>query len=115
MSFGLNGAIDDMTVNHITLDFPENNHVLGAMVKDDLKTSFYKGFIYMFRVYQGLVADPTFAFEIQENCVPCEYCPANLGKCLGVCNWNYHWEETAQKCARCPYWCDKGCHSDGTC
>lgn len=51
MEFGLNGAKEEITTNYITLDFPENNHVMGAMVKDELKTSFYKGFIYSFRVF----------------------------------------------------------------
>ena len=115
VSFGLNGVREETTTNHVTLDFPENNHVMGAMVKDDLRTSFYKGFIYSFRVYQGLVKDSTFAHEIKENCSPCEFCPANLGQCLGVCNWNYRWNQEAKKCVRCPYWCDKGCKNDGTC
>jgi hypothetical protein len=57
------------TLNFITLDFPENSHIIGATEKGDTVLDHYKGFLYMFRLYNGEnSAQDSFGDEVKEYC-----------------------------------------------
>lgn len=85
---------------------------------------YYKGFQYTLRfgtyVYDvdnfGAVnAIQNFADSATDICTcDSDDCPLT-GGCLGVCNWNFYWDDGLNKCQRCPYWCHMGCDGAGMC
>jgi hypothetical protein len=75
LAFWKNGEKEERSVGYITLDFADNSHVLGALVKDEIRTHYYRGFLYMFRLFQGAMTETRFESELMVNCGPCEVCP----------------------------------------
>ena len=92
-----------------------------AGLNDD---AYYKGFQYTLRFGTFVLSDANYgAFYAIQNfegtdvdiCTCDSYdCPLTVG-CLGVCNWNFYWDEGLNKCQRCPYWCRMGCDGHGMC
>jgi hypothetical protein len=107
--------VDSTTTAFATLDRQdyEYHHLLGANAKGGNLYDFYAGFIWSFRASNRAVANfNDVVFEGIDCGSSCDFC-AEVGKCLGECNWNAYW--SGRKCAKCPSWCSNGCQSDGTC
>lgn len=84
---------------------------------------YYKGFQYTLRFGTFLDGANSAAVDALQNFAgtatdicTCDSddCPLTAG-CLGVCNWNFYWDEGLNKCQRCPYWCHMGCDGHGMC
>jgi len=108
--------------------FDEVDFTFGAGVKHGaagLETAdYYKGFQYTLRFgtyvsdaaeFANFNAIQNFAGTSTDICTCDSHdCPLT-GGCLGVCNWNFYWDEGLNKCQRCPYWCHMGCDGNGMC
>jgi hypothetical protein len=41
------------TFDFVSLDFPDNTHLIGASYRNEVYKEFYKGFLWSFRLFNG--------------------------------------------------------------